>query len=201
MTSRGWWCFGISFRKLLDQGIDGEPNESKPSFYSPIRSSGERWSSLVHSSSSLKASKNSDWWEPCFPPLRNWIFFFSFDIFCFPLDFLHNTPLFWFPLLLTSQISFVGDLTADMIASVGEDARLAVAILIILWTAAIVSAFVDNIPFTQTLLPIIYKVYGAFPSFPSLSFSFSVSCATSLFLFFISPPFPTFSSFLRNSAH
>lgn len=55
-------------------------------------------------------------------------------------------------------IDFIGDLTEGLILSVGESARLAVAILIILWVSAIASAFVDNIPLTTMMVKIVISL-------------------------------------------
>lgn len=49
-------------------------------------------------------------------------------------------------------IEWIGNLTEDLILSVGEGQRLAVAIILILWVSAIVSAFVDNIPLTTMMV-------------------------------------------------
>jgi P protein len=52
-------------------------------------------------------------------------------------------------------IGWIGMQTENVILSVGEDARLAVAILIILWVSALASAFVDNIPLTTMMVKIV----------------------------------------------
>lgn len=52
-------------------------------------------------------------------------------------------------------INFIGEQTERVILLVGEDARLAVAILIILWVSALASAFVDNIPLTTMMIKIV----------------------------------------------
>lgn len=51
-------------------------------------------------------------------------------------------------------IEWIGSQTEDLILAVDEEARLAVAILIILWVSALVSAFVDNIPLTTMMIRI-----------------------------------------------
>jgi P protein len=51
-------------------------------------------------------------------------------------------------------ISWIGKQTENVIMSVSEDARLAVAILLILWVSAMASAFVDNIPLTTMMIRI-----------------------------------------------
>lgn len=51
-------------------------------------------------------------------------------------------------------IEWIGSQTENIILAVDEEARLAVAILIILWVSALVSAFVDNIPLTTMMIRI-----------------------------------------------
>lgn len=57
-------------------------------------------------------------------------------------------------LTLLGLIDFIGNQTQNVIMSVGEESRLAVAILIILWVSALASAFVDNIPLTTMMVKI-----------------------------------------------
>lgn len=52
-------------------------------------------------------------------------------------------------------IDAIGNLTADMIRWAPEDMRLMTAILLLLWISAIASAFIDNIPYTATMVPVI----------------------------------------------
>lgn len=51
-------------------------------------------------------------------------------------------------------IDWIGNQTENIILSVDEEFRLTVAILIILWVSAIVSAFVDNIPLTTMMIKV-----------------------------------------------
>ncbi|XP_050087994.1 P protein isoform X3 [Anopheles aquasalis] len=51
-------------------------------------------------------------------------------------------------------IDWIGKQTENVILSVSEESRLAVAILIILWVSAFASAFVDNIPLTTMMVKI-----------------------------------------------
>ena len=51
-------------------------------------------------------------------------------------------------------IDWIGTQTENVILSVNEESRLAVAVLIILWVSAIASAFVDNIPLTTMMIKI-----------------------------------------------
>jgi len=48
---------------------------------------------------------------------------------------------------------YIADLTSDLIAVVPEGRlRLSVACVMLVWVCAIVSAFIDNIPFTTTMV-------------------------------------------------
>lgn len=51
-------------------------------------------------------------------------------------------------------IQWIGNQVQNIIMSVGQESRLAVAILIILWVSACASAFVDNIPLTTMMIRI-----------------------------------------------
>ncbi|XP_028031747.1 P protein-like isoform X1 [Bombyx mandarina] len=50
---------------------------------------------------------------------------------------------------------FIGGLTESIILKVDESARLAVAILLILWVSGLTSAFVDNIPLTTMMIRVV----------------------------------------------
>lgn len=52
-------------------------------------------------------------------------------------------------------IDAIGEMTADMIRWAPEDMRLMTAVLLLLWISAITSAFIDNIPYTATMVPVI----------------------------------------------
>jgi len=56
-------------------------------------------------------------------------------------------------------IDFIGQKTGELIAIVPEgNGRLAVAVTLILWVSAFVSAFIDNIPFTAAMIPVLTKL-------------------------------------------
>lgn len=57
-------------------------------------------------------------------------------------------------------IDFIGTVTVDIIKSVpsGGDGRLAAAVVIILWVSALVSAFIDNIPYTAAMVPVVVRL-------------------------------------------
>ncbi|KAJ2943326.1 hypothetical protein O0L34_g12132 [Tuta absoluta] len=52
-------------------------------------------------------------------------------------------------------IEFIGGLTEALILKVDESARLAVAILLMLWVSGVTSAFVDNIPLTTMMVRVV----------------------------------------------
>ncbi|KAG5668692.1 hypothetical protein PVAND_016621 [Polypedilum vanderplanki] len=55
-------------------------------------------------------------------------------------------------------IEWIGKQAVTLITLAGENSRLAVAILIILWISALASAFVDNIPFTTMMIKIVISL-------------------------------------------
>ena len=61
-------------------------------------------------------------------------------------------------------IAFIGEYVERAIAFFGSDTgdgqtvRLAAAILIVLWVSAVSSAFIDNIPYTATMIPIVLQI-------------------------------------------
>ena len=88
-----------------------------------------------------------------------------------PLEHVEWTTLLFFAGLFVlvhalqylGVISFIGDYVTKGIANFGTDAegdlvRLAAAVLIILWVSAIASAFIDNIPYTATMIPVVMQI-------------------------------------------
>ncbi len=55
-------------------------------------------------------------------------------------------------------IDYIGDFVRSAIEVFDLNYRLAAAVLIILWVSAIASAFIDNIPYTATMIPIIFTL-------------------------------------------
>ena len=60
-------------------------------------------------------------------------------------------------------IDFIGDYVTKGIAMFGTDepgdvVRLGAAVLIILWVSAVASAFIDNIPYTATMIPVVLQI-------------------------------------------
>ncbi|KAK3785483.1 hypothetical protein RRG08_048618 [Elysia crispata] len=52
----------------------------------------------------------------------------------------------------------IGDAIADVISQADEDNRLLVALLLILWVSALASSFIDNIPYTTAMVPILEQL-------------------------------------------
>lgn len=52
-------------------------------------------------------------------------------------------------------IGWIGEQVTQAIGSFNEDMMLPAAIVIILWVSAIASAFIDNIPYTATMIPVV----------------------------------------------
>ena len=89
-----------------------------------------------------------------------------------PLEHVEWTTLLFFAGLFVlvhalgymGVIKFIGDYVTKAIAMFGSaegdgvTVRLAAAILIILWVSAIASAFIDNIPYTATMIPVVLQI-------------------------------------------
>jgi Na+/H+ antiporter NhaD/arsenite permease-like protein len=55
-------------------------------------------------------------------------------------------------------ISWIGDVLSDIIGAAPAESQLVVAIVVIIWISAIVSGFLDNIPYTTTMVPVILQL-------------------------------------------
>jgi Na+/H+ antiporter NhaD/arsenite permease-like protein len=55
-------------------------------------------------------------------------------------------------------IEMIADLISDTISKASADNREMVAILLLLWVSAIASAFIDNIPYTATMVPVVIQL-------------------------------------------
>ena len=55
-------------------------------------------------------------------------------------------------------IDYIGEYVEKAIKFFPDEYRLAAAVLIILWVSAIASAFIDNIPYTATMIPIVLSL-------------------------------------------
>eukprot|EP01087_Luapelamoeba_hula_P023709 TRINITY_DN877_c0_g1_i1.p1 TRINITY_DN877_c0_g1~~TRINITY_DN877_c0_g1_i1.p1 ORF type:complete len:517 (+),score=89.91 TRINITY_DN877_c0_g1_i1:306-1856(+) len=78
-------------------------------------------------------------------------------------------------------MSYIADLATEIVGKVPEgDARLAVAILVILWIGAIASAFIDNIPFTKAMIPIVNELANSNMGLPLQPLVWALSYGTCL---------------------
>ncbi|MDP6870348.1 MAG: ArsB/NhaD family transporter [Candidatus Poseidoniaceae archaeon] len=55
-------------------------------------------------------------------------------------------------------IEWIGDRVTDSISSFSEEYRLVAALVILLWVSGIASAFIDNIPYTITMVPVVLQI-------------------------------------------
>lgn len=55
----------------------------------------------------------------------------------------------------------IGDILIQIIEAAPEASRKKVSIVLIMWVSALVSAFLDNIPYTATMVPVVKQLAGA----------------------------------------
>ena len=55
-------------------------------------------------------------------------------------------------------IEMIANLISDTVSKASEANRLMVAVLLLLWVSAIASAFIDNIPYTATMVPVVIEL-------------------------------------------
>ena len=55
-------------------------------------------------------------------------------------------------------IDTIADGISDIISRASEDNRLMVSVVLLLWVSAIASAFIDNIPYTATMVPVVIEL-------------------------------------------
>ena len=83
-----------------------------------------------------------------------------------PLEHVEWTTLLFFAGLFVlvhslqymGVIDYIGSFVQKGIEAFSEEYRLAAAVVIILWVSAIASAFIDNIPYTATMIPIVLSL-------------------------------------------
>ena len=56
------------------------------------------------------------------------------------------------------MIDTIADGISDTIKGASEQNRLMISVLLLLWVSAIASAFIDNIPYTATMVPVVIKL-------------------------------------------
>lgn len=78
-------------------------------------------------------------------------------------------------------IGFLADLISEMVKTIPEGhPRLAGAVTIILWVSALASAFIDNIPFTTAMVPVIYELATANLNLPIGPLTWALAFGTCL---------------------
>ncbi len=83
-----------------------------------------------------------------------------------PLEHVEWTTLLFFAGLFVlvhslqymDVIDYIGSYVQKGIEAFSEEYRMAAAVVIILWVSAIASAFIDNIPYTATMIPIVLSL-------------------------------------------
>jgi len=76
---------------------------------------------------------------------------------------------------------FVAESLAEIIGMASEANRLSVALVLILWVSAILAAFIDNIPYVATLIPIIkHLAFNPLLNLPVRPLVWTLSIATCL---------------------
>ena len=77
-------------------------------------------------------------------------------------------------------IRIIADLFEDIILSVPEDKRQIVAIVILVWGSAIISAFLDNIPFTVAMVQVVDQIVATVPGLTIEALGFSLAFGADL---------------------
>lgn len=78
-------------------------------------------------------------------------------------------------------LSQIGTALASCIASQDESDQLTVAITLVMWVSAIVSAFLDNIPYMATMIPIVAILSETLPeTLPIDTLAWALSFGTCL---------------------
>lgn len=72
-------------------------------------------------------------------------------------------------------LAAIGGALSSLIEKQDEDKQLAVAISLLLWVSAITSAFLDNIPYTATMIPIIRILAADLPTLPIKTLAWTLS--------------------------
>ena len=74
----------------------------------------------------------------------------------------------------------IGNALASYIASQPEESQLAIAITLILWVSAITSAFLDNIPYTATMIPVVQILSDNLDTLPLETLAWALSLGACL---------------------
>lgn len=74
----------------------------------------------------------------------------------------------------------IGDMLSSYISSQPESSQLPIAITLIIWVSAIASAFIDNIPWTATMIPIIQILAAELPTLDINTLAWALSLGACL---------------------
>ena len=72
-------------------------------------------------------------------------------------------------------LEFIGEKLASFISNQEEENQLAIAITLILWVSAVTSAFLDNIPYTTTMIPVVKILADQLPTLPIKTLAWALS--------------------------
>jgi Na+/H+ antiporter NhaD/arsenite permease-like protein len=72
-------------------------------------------------------------------------------------------------------LSLIGNALANYIESQAEEKQLSVAITMLLWVSAFTSAFLDNIPYTATMIPVVKILADSLDTLPLKTLAWALS--------------------------
>ena len=121
-------------------------------FLHPITHIADSWIALVGAVIMLLATDRHELEEPLHHVEWTTLLFFA-GLFVLVHSLQYMGVIAFIGEYVERAIAFFGSDTGD-----GQTVRLAAAILIVLWVSAVASAFIDNIPYTATMIPIVLQI-------------------------------------------
>jgi Na+/H+ antiporter NhaD/arsenite permease-like protein len=121
-------------------------------FLHPITHIAVSWIALVGAVVMLLATDRHELEEPLHHVEWTTLLFFA-GLFVLVHSLQYMGVIDFIGTYVEKSIAYFGSDTGD-----GQTVRLAAAILIVLWVSAIASAFIDNIPYTATMIPIVLQI-------------------------------------------
>ena len=122
-------------------------------FLHPITHIAVSWIALVGAVVMLLATDRHELEEPLHHVEWTTLLFFA-GLFVLVHSLQYMGVIDFIGTYVEKAIAAFGDNTTDQ----GRTTRLAAAILIVLWVSAVASAFIDNIPYTATMIPIVLQI-------------------------------------------
>ena len=122
-------------------------------FAHPITHIAVSWIALVGAVVMLLATDRHELEEPLHHVEWTTLLFFA-GLFVLVHSLQYMGVIEFIGIYVEKAIEFFG----DDVTEGGRTVRLAAAILIVLWVSAIASAFIDNIPYTATMIPIVLQI-------------------------------------------